>query len=62
MNRRDFIAGAVGGLIVGGGAGFAFGKGKAKPASAPAAGSMATAPAGAATDCPPAAGGGETTP
>jgi hypothetical protein len=31
MNRRDFIAGAVGGFIVGAGIGYSIGKGKPTP-------------------------------
>jgi len=50
MNRRDFIAGLVGGLIVGGGIGFGVGKGKAREAAT--APSPAPAPS-ASTDCPP---------
>ncbi len=34
MNRRDFIAGAVGGFIVGAGVGYSIGKGKSRPAPA----------------------------
>ncbi|MGE3966764.1 MAG: hypothetical protein AB7F08_00905 [Dongiaceae bacterium] len=52
MNRRDFIAGIVGGLIVGGGIGFGVGKGKAREAASTVAGNAPTPPS--ATDCPPA--------
>lgn len=34
MNRRDFIAGAVGGFIVGAGVGYSIGKGRSTPAPA----------------------------
>jgi hypothetical protein len=52
MNRRDFIAGIVGGLIVGGGIGFGVGKGKAREPASAVAGNAPAPPA--ATDCPPA--------